>query len=88
MILPSCVFFFETLAQAGFEVDSALDGAMALEKLANQHYDAITVDIGLPDMSGFDVIHALRQQRASKHTPRHGGDGGAWSEAVSLWKVT
>ncbi|MCG7578239.1 MULTISPECIES: response regulator [unclassified Halomonas] len=67
---PSVVrVLFATLAQAGFEVDSALDGAMALEKLANQHYDAITVDIGLPDMSGFDVIHALRQQRASKHTP-------------------
>lgn len=67
---PSVVrVLFETLSQAGFEVDSALNGAMALEKLAEQRYDAITVDIGLPDMSGFDVIHALREQHASKHTP-------------------
>ncbi|MFP3342053.1 response regulator [Halomonas sp. SIMBA_159] len=67
---PSVVrVLYETLSQAGYEVDSALNGAMALKKLTNQRYDAITVDIGLPDMSGFDVIHALREQRASKHTP-------------------
>ncbi len=67
---PSVVrVLYETLAQAGYEVDSALNGTAALEKLATQRYDAITVDIGLPDMSGFDVIHALREQHASKHTP-------------------
>ncbi|WP_404345489.1 response regulator [Vreelandella venusta] len=67
---PSVVrVLYETLSQAGYEVDSALNGAMALEKLGEQRYDAITVDIGLPDMSGFDVIHALREQSASRHTP-------------------
>ena len=59
----------ETLIQAGYRVDTAVNGAMALEMLARHHYDAITVDIGLPDMSGFDVIHSFREQPAVKHTP-------------------
>lgn len=59
----------EILMQAGYRVDSALNGKMALEKLAGHRYDAITVDINLPDISGFDVIHSLREQRSNRHTP-------------------
>jgi len=59
----------DILMQAGYQVDSALNGAMALEKLANHRYDAITVDIDLPDISGFNVIHSLREQRSTRHTP-------------------
>ncbi|UDM05815.1 response regulator [Halomonas sp. NyZ770] len=59
----------ETLTEAGYRVDLAYDGASALAKLARHRYDAVTVDIGLPDMSGFEVIHALRDQRATQHTP-------------------
>ncbi|WP_404377459.1 response regulator [Vreelandella aquamarina] len=59
----------EILVTGGYQVDIAYNGAMALKKLASHQYDAVTVDIGLPDMSGFDVIHSLREQRATKHTP-------------------
>lgn len=58
-----------TLTQAGYNVDSAPTGADALKKLALHRYDAITVDIGLPDMSGFEVIQTIREQRSAKHTP-------------------
>lgn len=58
-----------TLLQANFLVDIALDGKTALEHVATQRYDAITVDIGLPDISGYDVIHALREQPSTLHTP-------------------
>lgn len=59
----------EILVAAGYRVDTAASGGMALEKLASHRYDAVTVDIGLPDMSGFDVIHFLREQQETQHTP-------------------
>lgn len=59
----------QTLTQAGFLVDIALDGKTALQQVTSQRYDAITIDIGLPDISGFEVIHALREQPATLHTP-------------------
>ena len=41
-------------------VDTAVTGGQAIE-LANQNkYDIILVDIGLPDMDGFDVIAYIR----------------------------
>ena len=59
----------DTLTEAGYRVDLAYDGASALAKLARHRYGAVTVDLGLPDMSGFEVIHALREQHATQHTP-------------------
>ncbi|TVP44414.1 MAG: response regulator [Halomonas sp.] len=59
----------QTLIQADFLVDIALDGKTALQHVTSQRYDAITIDIALPDISGFEVIHALREQPATLHTP-------------------
>lgn len=38
-------------------------GEEALEKLANNAVDCIVLDIGLPDMSGFDLIHELEKNK-------------------------
>ncbi|PRH78471.1 DNA-binding response regulator [Streptomyces solincola] len=48
------------LKARGYEVDSAPDGAGALELAAGRHPDVIVLDLGLPDMDGVDVITALR----------------------------
>jgi two-component system, OmpR family, phosphate regulon response regulator OmpR len=56
----------EYLGQAGFGVTVAPLGATALEKLADAQYDAVVLDLMLPDMDGLNVC---RQLRAKYDTP-------------------
>jgi two-component system OmpR family response regulator len=50
-----------SLKDAGYSVDTAYDGESALEMAQDEPYALITLDLGLPDMSGFDVLRRLRQ---------------------------
>src|ERR1700691_6142224 len=56
----------EYLRQAGFGVTVAPLGATALEKLSDSEYDAVVLDLMLPDMDGLNVC---RQLRAKYDTP-------------------
>jgi CheY-like chemotaxis protein/anti-sigma regulatory factor (Ser/Thr protein kinase) len=49
-----------TLYDAGYSVEAVGSGAQALERCAARTYDAITLDLLLPDMSGLDVLRAVR----------------------------
>lgn len=44
-----------------FETELAGDGAEALEKAKHGRFDAILLDVGLPDMDGREVCKALRR---------------------------
>lgn len=48
------------LAQAGYGVSEAGDGAEALVKARSGRFDLIVLDIGLPEMDGLAVCRALR----------------------------
>ena len=48
------------LKARGYEVDAATTGEIALEMAARHHPDVVVLDLGLPAMSGIDVIHGLR----------------------------
>jgi len=48
------------LTAEGYSVDPAPDGASALMMASDEPYAIITLDVGLPDMSGFDVLKSLR----------------------------
>jgi len=52
----------EYLGEAGFRVTIAADGRAGLERLAHEPYDALVLDLMLPDMDGLEVC---RQVRAS-----------------------
>jgi two-component system, OmpR family, phosphate regulon response regulator OmpR len=56
----------EYLGQAGFRVTIASQGAAALQKLSQAEFDAIVLDLMLPDMDGLDVC---RQVRTGSDTP-------------------
>ena len=49
------------LRPAGFDIAAASSGAEALEGAAEFLPDLVILDIGLPDMSGWDVLAALRE---------------------------
>src|ERR1700730_13235574 len=50
----------EYLGQAGFRVTVAPLGRAALERLSTAEYDAVVLDLMLPDMDGLDVCRRLR----------------------------
>jgi DNA-binding response OmpR family regulator len=47
------------LAEEGFEVLGVADGSGALSRF-DDSFDALVIDVGLPDADGRDVCHALR----------------------------
>jgi len=46
-------------ARAGFDVDTAANGAEALEKLKANRYSVAVIDLMMPWMSGFELIENL-----------------------------
>lgn len=50
------------LGKAGFSVTWVKDGKAALDVLADEMFAAMVLDIGLPKMSGIEVVRALRAQ--------------------------
>ena len=55
------VFLRNSLTEAGFQVDVAADGKGAERLALDAPYDALIVDLGLPDMGGINLILRLRQ---------------------------
>ncbi len=49
-----------SLEARGFEVETAADGASALEVLRHRVPDLVVLDLGLPDMDGVEVVRRLR----------------------------
>lgn len=52
--------YSEVFTLSGYEVHAAVDGADALEKLKNQVFDMVLLDIMMPKMTGIDVLRNLR----------------------------
>ncbi|BCK87174.1 transcriptional regulatory protein QseB [Sideroxyarcus emersonii] len=53
------------LRQAGYAVDWMKDGVSADQALATEAYAAAVLDLGLPRMSGLEVLRRLRSRRLS-----------------------
>lgn len=53
----------QALRDAAYAVDVVSDGKAALTPLDAEHYDVILLDLGLPNMSGFDVLRHLRSRK-------------------------
>ena len=50
----------EYLGAAGFDVSTVAGGVAALERLGRQAYDALVLDLTLPDIDGLEVCRRLR----------------------------
>ena len=49
--------------------DEAEDGAVALTMLKTQKYDFVVSDINMPNMTGFDLLKAVKADAALRHLP-------------------
>lgn len=49
------------LVQTGAKVDLAVNGQQALQKVLNEHYDLVLMDIQMPIMDGKEAMRALQQ---------------------------
>lgn len=55
----------QVLKNAGFEVDNASDGNLALEKIQKGGYDLVLLDMVMPKAGGLEVIKAVSQNPPS-----------------------
>jgi len=53
-----------SLEADGFEPQACATGSEALEMLCDPAFDLVVLDVGLPDMTGFDVCRKLREVSA------------------------
>ena len=55
-------YYREILEGAGYEVQEALNGVEAMERLLDQSVDLLIVDINMPQMDGLSFLRQLRQK--------------------------
>ena len=58
-----------TLLEAGYTTESVRLGSEAIAKTNVQAFSAILLDLILPDMSGWDVLHEIRSTVLNQRTP-------------------
>jgi signal transduction histidine kinase/DNA-binding response OmpR family regulator len=57
------------LEESGYEVETARNGREALEVISQNRPDAIVLDLMLPEMDGFEVVHRLNVNADWRNTP-------------------
>ena len=53
---------FDILVASGFEVDKAFDGEDALQKIEQNNYELLILDIQMPKKSGYDVLKETKKE--------------------------
>jgi two-component system, chemotaxis family, chemotaxis protein CheY len=62
-------FVSVSLSMQGFTVVSACDGMDALEKLPSGKFNLVITDLNMPNMDGFGLIRALRENQEYREIP-------------------
>ncbi|MGL4524337.1 MAG: response regulator [Spirochaetia bacterium] len=57
------------LLSAGFDVDEADDGNVALSQCVGSSYDLIITDLNMPNMDGIEFVKAAREIPSSRTVP-------------------
>lgn len=57
------------LSRAGFAVTVAEDGAQALELARAQRFDAVSSDVMMPKLDGYELVRELRRDPRYRHVP-------------------
>jgi two-component system, NtrC family, response regulator HydG len=62
--VDTCRNLSDILTDLGYRVDTALDGAAALELVRGKHYDVALLDLKMPGMDGLTLYREIRRLRA------------------------
>jgi two-component system chemotaxis response regulator CheY len=54
------LYYRSALEIAGFEVQQAINGIEAMEKVLSEPFDLVIVDVNMPRMDGFTFLRSLR----------------------------
>lgn len=57
------------LARDGWRVDTHSDGETAVSAVRDRAPDLVILDVMLPNRSGYDILHDLRDEDATKSLP-------------------
>lgn len=60
--------FSRAVQDAGFRTIAILDGAVAAERLGQEVPDIVLLDLHLPNVSGKDILKAIRNDKRLTHT--------------------
>lgn len=59
----------EILELAGYKTVTAENGKKGVDAALKEHPDVIVCDIMMPDLDGYGVLHLLRKNETTQHTP-------------------
>jgi two-component system chemotaxis response regulator CheY len=62
------LYYRDTLEKAGFDIEQAINGIEAMEKILAQPFDLLIVDVNMPRMDGFSFLRALRRSASDAAT--------------------
>ena len=66
---PVAMMMVHALSRAGCDALVANTGGKGMELARENKFDLITLDVDLPDISGFEICSELKQRHLSCHTP-------------------
>jgi len=58
------LYYRDVLEKRGFDVDQAMNGLEAMERVLAQPFDLLIVDVNMPKMDGFSFLRELRRSKS------------------------
>ena len=58
------LYYRDILEKSGFDVDQAMNGVEAMERVLAQPFDLLIVDVNMPKMDGFSFVRELRRSNS------------------------
>jgi two-component system chemotaxis response regulator CheY len=55
------LYYRSILEKAGFEIEQAINGIEAMERVLSEPFDLVIVDVNMPRMDGFTFLRSLRR---------------------------